>query len=173
MAKTGTYALIASNTLGSAASTITFNSIPGTYTDLIIILSGKTTVATEDIEIRFNSDTTTNYSQTSLTGDGTSATSARRTSVDNIRLNGGRGYWDTTTVSNNVVSILDYANTTTYKTVLSRANNTANGLSAIVGLWRKTPEAITTITLAPTFAASDQFAAGSTFYLYGIQAGNA
>jgi hypothetical protein len=67
--------------------------------------------------------------------------------------------------------IMDYSNSTTFKTVLSRTSNAGNGTGATVCLWRKTPEVITSITIFTESAIN--FAIGSTFSLYGIQAGNA
>jgi hypothetical protein len=64
---------------------------------------------------------------------------------------------------------MNYANTTTFKTVLIRANNSSTGVDLILGLWRKTPEAITSITIKNT-GTSSNFAIGSTLTLYGIKA---
>jgi hypothetical protein len=61
---------------------------------------------------------------------------------------------------------MNYANTTTYKTILSRINNPGGYVNASVSLWRKTPEAITTLE---AYAASN-WASGTTFTLYGIKA---
>jgi hypothetical protein len=61
---------------------------------------------------------------------------------------------------------MNYANTTTYKTVLSRANNSAAGTEAIVGLWRSSA-AITSMTV---LSETGNIAIGSTFSLYGILA---
>jgi hypothetical protein len=70
-----------------------------------------------------------------------------------------------------ITNIQDYSNTTTYKTALSRYNNVPYGaLDGIVNLWRST-SAINTIQLY--LDRSEYFLIGSTFKLYGIQAGNA
>jgi len=73
-AKTGTYTLIASNTLGSGTATVTFSSIPGTYTDLILVcgLPATGTANNSDgLRFQLNSDTGSNYSATWLTNSGT------------------------------------------------------------------------------------------------------
>ena len=72
----------------------------------------------------------------------------------------------TTGISNVIVQFMNYSNTTTNKTVLSRANNAATGTDAIVNLWRSTA-AITSIYV---YVPSGNFATGSTFTLYGILA---
>jgi len=62
---------------------------------------------------------------------------------------------------------MNYTNTTTYKTVISRGNSDTYVL-AYASLWRATPQAITTITMGNEAAVN--FVVGSTFTLYGILA---
>lgn len=162
-----TYEPIATTTLTGTATDVTFSTIPNTYTDLILICNAATTVANKDLALQFNGDTTTNYSRTVLYGDGSSAGSTRTTSAAQIFID----YygWTTTTLGTqiNITHIMNYANTTTYKTVLSRSNTSSSGVDANVGLWRKTPEAITSIKILAL--TSGTFASGSTFTLYGIR----
>ncbi len=80
-----TYEPIATTTLGSAAATITFSTIPATYTDLRVVWVGTVTVA-DSAGMRFNSDSGTNYSRTVLQGDGSAASSNRSTSQNQIYL---------------------------------------------------------------------------------------
>jgi len=173
MSKTATYALIDGTTLTSATGTVTFTSISPRYTDLRLVINGRGTTTTyQGAAIQFNSDTTTNYSWTALFGDGSSSISYRAANQNNIsgeqlpRSNDTSGMFGIT-----MFDIMDYANTTTYKSVLVR--NASTGATCIsyigVGLWRKTPEAITSITIN----GSVNFEIGSTFKLYGIEAGNA
>ena len=164
-----TYTPIASQTLSSAASSITFTNIPQNFTDLILVTNEKQT-STRASALRFNSDTGSNYSQTGLYGTGSTAGSFRTTNSAYLYY----GYYAFSTTSNfnfnSIVQINNYSNTTTNKTVLSRANNADNGVDAIVGLWRNTA-AVTSITL--TMENLSNFSAGSTFSLYGIIAGTA
>jgi hypothetical protein len=160
-----TYEPIATQTLGSAAASVTFSSIPATYTDLIIVTQAISASA-DDVGIRFNSDSGTNYSQTWLSGNGSSAFSGRYSSSTSVYLD-IYGSMGTTLFNNANVQIMNYANTTTNKTFLSRSNRAGAGVDAIVGLWRNTA-AITTIVLAPTSGVN--FSTGSTFTLYGIKA---
>jgi hypothetical protein len=157
-----TYEPIATTTLSNAANTITFSSISGSYTDLVLVSEG-TQSANQYIAIRFNSDTTSNYSFTRIQGNGTTAASARGTSETFGRL----GIGNPTNRYSVIAQIQNYANTTTYKTWLSRSNIPADFVGALVGLWRKTPEAINTIQILTT--TTDTFQAGSTFSLYGIK----
>jgi hypothetical protein len=168
MAAGNTYTQIASTTLGSAAATVTFSSIPGTYTDLVLLTAASNTGGNGNgLAIQFNTDTASNYSKTYLYGDGTSVVSGRGTSQTNISIS-NMPISSTGVFGAGVANIQNYSNATTYKTVVSRggAANTGMIVIAYVGLWRSTA-AITTITL---FSDTGNLATGSTFSLYGITA---
>lgn len=156
-----TYELLATTTLSATQNQIDFSSISGAYTDLVIIGTGGVT-STNDIWLRMNSDTGTNYSRTRLTGSGSAAASTLNSSQSAIFINAG-------TVGSNtnlIINIMNYANTTTHKTTLSRFNSTTFTVAS-VGLWRST-SAITSLTLKA--GSADTFTSGSTFMLYGIKA---
>lgn len=157
-----TYQPISTQTLGTAVGSVTFSSIPATYTDLVLVFNG-TAASTQAMELRFNGDTATNYSATRLLGDGSSASSDRSSTSDVMLV--GNVY---TTQTTNILQVMNYANATTFKTVLCRSNNAGAQVSARVGLWRKTPEAITTILVRPAGGAN--FSIGGVFTLYGIKA---
>lgn len=159
-----TFQPIETKTLGSAQSSVEFTSIPGTYTDLVLIISSKTTGNT-NAWLQFNSDTGSNYSDTRLYGNGTNALSERNSNAVKTYIDSSA--FASTNQSNYIVSIMDYSNSTTNKTVLSRFNNSAVGLNANVGLWRSTA-AITSIKIGLD---SNNFDTGSIFSLYGIKAG--
>ncbi len=75
---TKTYVPISTTTLGSNASTVSFSSIPGTYTDLVIVMGVISTSNTGHyVYLQYNGDTGSNYSTTILTGTGSSAVSTR------------------------------------------------------------------------------------------------
>jgi len=153
MAAANTYSQIASTTLGTAAASVTFSSIAGTYTDLVLVVDSTITDGSVDTYIRINGDSSTNYSRTYLYGDGTSAVSGRNSTTDRI----GSG-------SKTIHNAMNYANTTTYKTAIARYG-TAGSLSlAQAALWRSTA-AITSLSIN-TIAST--FTTGSTFNLYGI-----
>jgi len=164
MAAGNTYTPIATTTLASAASSYTFTSIPATYTDLVLIVSG--TVSTNgQICLQFNSNTATNYSATAIYGNGSSAGSARDSDDNNMV--GAFGFFDTTAVSTSIVSIMNYSNTTTFKTAIGRGNSTPLYVHAGVGLWRQT-SAINEIKAFVT--GGYNWSTGTTFTLYGILA---
>jgi hypothetical protein len=159
-----TYTPIYSQTLSSATATITFSNIPQTYTDLVLAVEFTTGTISSGF-IQFNGDVSTNYSNTLLNGDGSTAGAYRATSDTAIRyhraMNGNTGRKSAT------LSIQNYSNTTTYKTLLSRFNNASDVVGATAGLWRSTSP-ITSIKL---WNGGDyNFDSGATFTLYGIKA---
>jgi hypothetical protein len=163
-----TYTPIATTTLGSAQADYTFTSIPSTYTDLRIIASPASSDNLYGMDMVFNADTASNYSMTELRGNGTSALSSRLSNQTKAwiyyNINPGTTLGDNTVL----IDVFNYANTTTFKTAFSRFNSMGGsyqGTGAIVNLWRKSPEAITSIKLSMTGA---NFKIGSTFTLYGI-----
>ena len=166
-----TYTPISSITLSANTATITFSGIPQTYTDLILVAQAKSTTSGSSFNnyrIQFNGDTTSLYSDTFLSGNGTSATSTRDSGQTVIYA----GILPQTSASAEVsiFHFMNYSNTTTNKTVLCRGNmgGTSGGVNATVGLWRSTA-AITRIDL---FMSSADITSGSTFTLYGIGAGS-
>ena len=168
MAAGATYEPIATTTLGSAQTGVTFSSISGSYTDLVLIANVKVTGSPGRVTtIQFNSDTGSNYSFTYLGGNGTTASSGRASNDDRIRIQGITGI-DANNFYPVIMSIQNYSNTTTYKTCLIRTNE-ASALQAEVGLWRST-SAINAIRIVAYGNTEENWATGSTFTLYGIKA---
>jgi hypothetical protein len=160
---TPTYTPLANLTLGSAASTVTFSSIPATYQDLIVIFTGTTVTTTNYTIIRLNG-TTSGYSSQGLSGDGLNVQAA-------TNVNG------TTTISSNfftqphstnrlqtTLNIMDYSATNKHKTILVRTDQAAAGTDAFANRWANTA-AVISISFAPN---AQNWAAGSTFALYGV-----
>ena len=160
MAGGPTYTPIATTTLGSAAASYTFSSIPSTYTDLVVVFNG-TAASTTALGIQFNSDTGTNYSCTVLRGTGTGADSYRASSQTLISVD----HTVTSTDGVAIINIMNYANSTTYKTVLTRNGAATSYVQTEVGLWRST-SAINTIKLSAVDGTG--FNTGTSFSLYGI-----
>jgi hypothetical protein len=155
-----TYEPIATNTLGSDAASVTFSSIPSTYTDLVLVSNYRLNTGDNFLILRFNSDTGSNYSFTNAYTEGTTAASDRATSQTSARI----GFYGSAQ-SNSIVNIMNYSNTTTNKTAVSR-DNTNTYVITRVNLWRNT-SAITSITI---LTPSPNITSGSTFTLYGIKA---
>jgi hypothetical protein len=156
-----TYDKIEAYTLPSAQAAYTFTTIPGTFTDLVMIISGtNATASDENIWVRFNGDTGSNYSATQLYGTGSSPGSTTNSGTGMLLGRGG------TTLSSSVLQFINYANTTTFKTAMGRGNNTNGVVIFNVGLWRSTA-AITSIYVTSN---AGNFNTGTTFTLYGIKA---
>lgn len=161
MAKT--YEPISTQVLSSTQTVITFSSIPQTYTDLVLIINAKNTSTGNYILTRFNSDSGTNYSQTRLVGNGSTASSARDVNDNSFAVM----YQSTATDPGIcIMHIMNYANTTTYKTAISRDSYAADTTFLRCALWRNT-NAISTITLTIN---GGSFNTTSSFTLYGIKA---
>ena len=152
-----TYEPIATTTLGSGTATVTFSSIPGTYTDLILMIGGAASAA-QGMHLYFNNDTASNYSRTYFYGDGTSAVSARVANHQLLEIG--------TAISTVYAHVMNYANTTTNKTTLSRGGSASNLTIAEVGLWRST----TAINRIDVTTASGTMNTGTVLTLYGIKA---
>jgi len=166
MAAGSTYTPIATNTLSSAASSVTFSSISGAYTDLVVVCNaGVTASGGYTLAMQLNGDTGNNYSGTRLSGNGTTAASYRASNLNYYFA--GLNMPDTLT-TNVIFHLMNYSNTTTYKTALIRMNDVGVGTAAMACLWRNTA-AITSINLSAEVGATTLLA-GSTFTLYGIAA---
>jgi len=170
------YESIATVTATGGDSFLEFSSIPSTYASLQIrgIAQDTNTGGTGavSINIRFNSDSGSNYAIHELRGDGTSATAQGSDNYSSPLIYNAQ--WRASTSSSifgvSIIDIHDYASTSKYKTVRYMAaadgntGNTSSRISLGSALWMST-SAINTIRIIPFVA----FAAGSTFALYGIK----
>ena len=177
MAAGNTYVALASTTLTTTTASVTFSSISGAYTDLVLVINalgyfGSNTYVNGKMQV--NGDTGANYSTTNLYGNGTTAGSNRvssQSSWTNPFSIFPANSTDNSIRGTTVINFMNYSNATTYKTVLVRSNvtgTTAGGeTQATVNLWRNTA-AITSMTISNNDSATG-FVAG-TFTLYGILA---
>ena len=162
---TATYIPIATQTLGSAAASITFSSIPGTYTDLRLVVTC-TTSAGDTVALQFNSDTGNNYSNTELRGQGTTAISGNEVTNNWIDFNSSTAT-STTVPQLTIIEIFSYAGSTN-KALLGSEASDLNGSGTVqvtTGLWRNT-SAITSIKLL--LESSSNFSTGTIATLWGI-----
>jgi hypothetical protein len=169
MAAGKTYEPIATTTTTSASPAVTFSNISQNYTDLILIVSirANSTPTSFGTGVRFNSDTGTNYSRTVAYGTGSATASFNSSNQSRIFFSAG----STNANQFNVIrlNIMNYSNSTTYKTVIARNDDMSDVISMTAALWRST-SAITSVTITPYDDNSTGFATGSTFTLYGIKA---
>ena len=165
MAALSSYTPISTQTLSSGSTSVTFNSFTG-YTDLVLVCNVYGTANYSGF-IRFNGDTGSNYSSTTLQGNGSTATSGRATSDTSIYIMTKGVGFDPSYLTTGIINIQNYSNSTTYKTVLSRSGvvrASVGETTAFVGTWRNTA-AITSFTI---ISDGGTYASGSTFSLYGI-----
>jgi hypothetical protein len=167
MAAGTTYTPISTTTLGSNTQYVTFSSISGAYTDLVLVVNAGG-VSAQDMYGRVNGDAGTNYSRSNLYGNGSAAGSTTVQNATSMMLDYYGNPSTTVGGSVQIINFMNYSNTTTYKTVISRSNGGASGTDAVVNMWRSN-SAITSIQLNMSNGAVN-FATGSTFTLYGITA---
>jgi hypothetical protein len=157
---TATYTPLANVTLASATSTVTFSSIPATYRDLVVVVNGGATT-NGNVRIALNSDTNdSNFSMVYMDNAGTGSFASGNASARLLNFN---GFMENNLNTNYLVQIMDYSTTNKHKTYLSRSNNAANGVAAIVGRWSNT-SAVTSLGII----SQGSFIASTTFNLYGI-----
>lgn len=148
-----TYEKIATTTASGGSTSVTLSSIPATYTDLILIMSGSNS-APSDLRMRFNGDTGSNYSATVLFSGGSFSETNQSSLYGAFSAN-----------ANNIINIQNYSNTNINKTIITRANVSSYVMS-MVQLWRST-SAINSVTL---YVTSGSYNSNVTFTLYGIKA---
>ena len=155
-----TYEPISSQTLGSAASIVTFSDIPTIYTDLRLI--AVFTDSNSYTLLRFNSDSNNNYSRTYLSN----ATPGRTSNISSAYLDG----YNTGPLASNIFDIFSYASPNVFKSCLNSVANMGGSTEVVRHsyLWRST-SAITSISIISPNSTSS-IASGSTFSLYGIKA---
>jgi len=167
---TTAYESIATTTLSTATSTITFTSIPATYKHLQIRGIARNSVAADDIRLGFNSDTASNYNYHVIRGNGTAASASGGSSTYielGIIVYSGQ---TANAFASFVVDVTDYSNTSKFKTLRVLNGADVNGSDGQVtyssGLWRST-SAVSSITLS--VGGGGNYTQYSSFALYGIK----
>jgi hypothetical protein len=167
---TATYTPLANVTLATAASSISFSSIPATpYRDLILVFTGINTTDDVSFSMRINGDTGANYSYVVGRGQFSSTVASNALSSQTSMFIAGWSYGQGTTNGLPViVQIMDYSATDKHKTTLDRyqtiRNNGEEEVGMVAGRWAST-SAITSISVFPN---SSTLKAGTTASLYGV-----
>lgn len=165
MAKT--YEPIASASFSSGTGTsVDFQSIPATYTDLIVVFNMRSNNS-YNMYVRFNNDSGSNYSTTQVGGSGSAASSSRWSGDTLMRLN-STSYSTSSAFAYGITHVMSYSNTSVNKTAITASGAAGLGVERMVGLWRST-SAIDRITLLLGSTGVGQFVEG-TISLYGIKA---
>lgn len=162
-------------TVGSGgAATISFTSIPQTYTDLYILLSlrsNRASTSGDNVKVTFNSDTNSVYSYRLLYGDGSSAGSASGSSEAQTRIQYASANNQTASTFGSLNMYIPNYTSSNAKSISSEGASENNATEAYMGmtagLWNpSTQAAITSITFAPfNGTAFNQY---STATLFGI-----
>lgn len=166
-----TYEPIATANGNGSGTSISFSSIPSTYTDLRVIIQATSPGAGQYVSpaIQFNSDTAANYGQTLIWGDGSTTGSYRANSANKMYAGPQQVGVQNTNPCIGIVDIFSYANTTTFKTGLVDAsvdNNGSGSVERLVTVWRST-SAINAITV---ISQGDPFSTSTIVTIYGIKA---
>ena len=161
---TPTYDLLDSVTLSSSASSVTFSSIDQSYRDLVLAVEVTGISAVVTFNVVFNSDAVTEVEWVRMRGSGTAASSGAFGGVTYFRCISAA----TNTSASHILQLLDYSTTGKQKSGLYRGNNagSSNGVQASAMRWLST-SAINTVKIE---TGANTYAAGSTFYLYGVAA---
>lgn len=164
--------LISSQVLGTSAASVTFSAIPSTFTDLCLKISARTTFASTNgnVFVRFNSDSAANYSYTMLQGTASAAYSYTFPGETNDFAGAVSGANATANTFGSIEMYIPSYTASQKKPLNSISASESNVASnvlieSIANLWQGTAT-ITSITLSTD---STSFAAGSSFYLYGIK----
>lgn len=161
------YESIATLVGDGSATSLTFSSIPSTYTHLQI-RAITNDASGEEVGIRLNGDTATNYSHHYLRGTGATATASGSATQARINFMGVTAN-STTIMGVTIIDLIDYASTTKYKTVrafMGYENNSAGIVYLSSGLWQST-SAVTSLTVLNIGGFA--FGTQTTFALYGIK----
>jgi hypothetical protein len=155
---TPTYTPLATVTLGSSASSVTFSSIPATYRDLIFIIDGNLVSSSDNVTVRYNGDSGSNYSSVEMSGNGSTTFSGTQSGT---QASVGAAY---TNRGTNIIQVMDYTSTDKHKTGISRFSTAGNAVGAFASRWANTA-AVTSVRIGLT---AQSFATGTTFSLYGV-----
>jgi hypothetical protein len=160
--------------LASAQKVIQFNSIPQDYSDLYVVISGRsdrTSDARDELFLRFNGDAGSNYSSRALRGSGSAADTLTGASTSITRINLPSATTTSSTFGNGLFYISNYASSAP-KTIsvdnVMENNATFSFQEIVAGLWNNTSP-ITRLSVEPEVG---NFAAGSSVSLYGVRRGS-
>jgi hypothetical protein len=162
-----TYDRLASTTLSSNQSTVTFSSIDQTYTDLVVQFRGNVLNSNQQIWMRLNGDSSGNYTYIAMYSGDTQAFNSASVSATACVIGGvASGFTSNSqSIGSVTANINNYAATNIFKTVISRSVNRWINTDLICSSWFST-SAITSITLQ---GSSAQFEVGTSIAVYGIK----
>lgn len=152
------YVSLATIKLTESTSSVDFLSIPQIYSDLVLVINSSRSTSS-NIDMRFNSDSGSNYSFAYMLGEGSTPTSASGTlSTMNF------GYTSTAPTLQ-ILEIMEYSKTNKHKNTFLRHNRADLQVNGGIFRWASTA-GVTSISLVTS---GGTFSANSTFDLYGVR----
>lgn len=168
MAAGATYEPMATTTLSSNQTSVTFSNISQAYTDLVIVINNfGMNAGGSAARMRFNGDTGANYSNQALVGTGSSTVAGRESNQTSVRIMGAQIGPSTTNTDTAIINIFDYSGAYGYRTILVKAGG-VNETYALVGWWANV-NGITSLELR-SYNGTDTILSGTVITLYGIAA---
>lgn len=156
--------LIGKVVIDTATAQISFNNIPQTYRDLIIVFSGSLSAGTNYVGYRFNNDSSSAYRTIEAHGYGSSNLTGSSQYLDTWM------YMNANNISANqnlsgTIEALDYSSTNKYKLSLVRSGSIDYGNWIESFVWNST----TAVTSVQIYAYTGNLNAGTTISIYGVQ----
>jgi hypothetical protein len=166
------YVLLETISLTQTAASVTFDNLPTSgYTDLKVVISGRSNRATEirdEVFVRFNGDSGANYSYKTIRGSGSGPFSLTASGTNQLNRNDVTGSGATANTFGNYELYIPNYRGSTQKSVsidsVMETNATESYTYMMAGLWSGTAS-ITSITISPEVST---WVANSTFSLYGV-----
>jgi hypothetical protein len=159
------YIPLATVTLASNSTSVTFSSIPGIFKDVVLVGNWQNSSTASAGRLQVNGDTGSNYNGVWMTGTGSSAGSGSEASQTSARIAGASVGPDNAYTNVVTLTFLDYAATDKHKTILSRFDTANRETQATASRWAST-SAITSIRFFDILGQT--FQTGATFSLYGV-----
>lgn len=164
-----TYTFIGATTVATAASTITFSSIPGTYTDFILTGFARQNAQLDSPYVQMNGDSGANYNENWIVGLNTTVTESLYNGTNGLGMGyGGQGYAPWQEFGANQIHVMGYSDAAKYKSTTSYGGsaNSGSGVEYHSTMW-KSIAAITSITCKMN---TGPWVVGSVIALHGILA---
>jgi hypothetical protein len=160
-----TYAPLANVTLASSTATVIFGSLPQNYRDLVLVIFGLPAAGSGSPLIRFNNDSGANYGYQAMGGNGSGFNSTGLATGDNkVNVVYNTGFNTVGRACQITLNIMDYSTRDKHKAALVRSDQAAAGTDLFINRWTNI-DPITSISMT---LGADNWAAGSTFALYGV-----
>jgi hypothetical protein len=159
------YIPLATVTLASNSSSVTFSNIPSIFKDVVLVGNWTNSSTGSAGRLQVNGDTGSNYNGVWMVGNGSANGSGSESSQTSARI-AGASIGPSNSYTNIVtLQFIDYSATDKHKTILSRYGSANTDVQATASRWAST-SAITSIRFFDILGQT--FQTGATFSLYGV-----